>query len=271
VRPSLIDRTLTLGLILAVAAFVLIPLVILVLYSFSGQWNYPALVPTRLTFEWYGYVFTYERALQALWLSVRLAVITTLAALLVGVPAGYVLARHRFHGRSLLELLFLAKTAVPVIVVGVGTASLFIRLQLYDTFHGLVLAHLVGALPYMIWTSSAAFEGIEGELEQAAQDLGAGFWRTFIEIALPLALPGILAGSILVFLFSMDEFTITFLVSGIQYNTLPLSMYSTLQQGFIEPASATAVLLLLPSLLYLLIIVRFLRVSDLSAGLGKAG
>jgi ABC-type spermidine/putrescine transport system permease subunit II len=271
VQLSWTNRLLNLALICAVGSFVLVPLVILVLYSFSRQWNYPALVPTRLTLDWYAYVFEYERALEALWLSVRLAVVTTLAALMVGVPAGYVLARQRFRGRAMLELLFLAKTAVPVIVVGVGTAAMFIRLQLYDTFHGLVLAHLVGALPYMIWTSAAAFEGVAHELEQAAHDLGAGWWRTFAEIALPLALPGILAGSILVFLFSMDEFTITFLVSGIRYNTLPLSLYSTLQQGFIEPASATAVLLLIPSLLYLVIVVRFLRLSDLSAGFGRSG
>lgn len=267
-KQSLADRLFYTTLVGVIAGFVLIPMTILLLYSFSGQWNYPDLIPSRLTQEWYSYLFHYEQGLDSLILSIKLAVLTTLAAIILGVPAGYVLARYRFRGRTLLEMLFLAKTAVPVIVIGVGTASLFIRWQLYDTFYGILLAHLVGSLPFMVWTCSATFEGIDRSLEEAAQDLGAGFWRTFFEILSPMALSGVLAGSILVFLYSMDEFTITFLISGARYTTLPLRLYSTLQQGYIEPASASAVILLIPSVVYLLIVVKFLRLSDVSAGLG---
>ncbi|MEL6236275.1 MAG: ABC transporter permease subunit, partial [Pseudomonadota bacterium] len=133
---------------------------------------------------------------------------------------------------------------------------------LHDTLLGLLLAHTMGALPYMLWTASAAFEAVDRDLERAARDLGAGFWRTFIEVPLPIATPGLIAGAILVFLFSMDEFTITFLISGVSYTTMPVRLYATLQEGFLEPASAAALMMLAPSVVYLFICVRFMRPSD---------
>lgn len=267
-KQSLGERLFYTTLIVGLGFFVLIPVTILLLYSFTGQWNYPDLVPSRLTREWYSYLFKYTGGLSAIIQSTELAVSTTLATIVLGVPAGYVLARYRFRGRTLLKMLFLTKLAVPVIVVAVGTASLYIRFNLYDTFHGLLMAHVVGALPYMVWTCSATFEGIEPSLEEAAQDMGAGFWRTFFEILLPTALPGVLSGSILVFLYSMQEFPVTLLISGVKYTTMPLRLFENLHQGFIEPGSATAVILLIPSVIYLVIAVKFLRLNDLSSGLG---
>ncbi len=169
--------------------------------------------------EWYEYFFHYEGGLAALILSVEIACASTALALLLGVPAGYVLARHRFKGQTVLEMLFLAKNAVPVIVLGVGTASLFIALGLYDTFVGILLAHTVGGLPLMIWTCTAAFQGIGNEYEEAARDVGAGFTRV----------------------------------------------------GYIEPASASAVVLLMPSLIFLVLVGRFLRLSELGPSVHPAG
>jgi putative spermidine/putrescine transport system permease protein len=258
-----------LAVLVTLGSFVLVPVAILLLYSFSGQWNYPSLVPDRFTTEWYSYLFKYEQGLSSLFLSTHLAILSTFVTATIGVPVGYVLARYRFQGRTLMEMVFLAKNTVPVIVVGVGTASVFVRWGLYDTYAGILLAHVVGALPIMVWNSSAAFQSIDPALEEAARDAGAGFSRVFIEISLPLAKRGILAACILAFLASMDEFTITFLISGANYTTLPLRLYSTLQQGYIEPASASAMILLLPSVLFLIISMKYLDLSDVSAGVRK--
>ena len=269
-KQSLVDRLFYTSLVGGLALFVLIPVGILLTYSFTGQWNYPDLLPTRLTTRWYSYLFQYEGGLKALILSIQLAIATTVGTIVLGTPAGYVLARYRFRGRTALEMLLMAKTVVPSILIAVGLASLYFRWQLYDTFYGVLLAHLVGGIPFMVWTCSATFGGIGKSLEEAARDMGAGFWRTFFEILLPLALPGVMSGSILVFLYSMQEFPITLLISGLNITTMPLALYDTLQRGSIEPASASAVVLLLPSVVYLLIAVKFLRLSDISAGLGRA-
>jgi ABC-type spermidine/putrescine transport system permease subunit II len=267
----MLERILGIAATVLVASFVLLPILILGLYGFSERWTTPDILPSAFTLEWFRYLLTYENGLPSLLLSVEVALVTTALAVIAGVPAGYALARYDFPAKALIELLLLAKTAVPVIVVGVGMASLFVRLGLTDSFTGLVLAHLAGALPLVIWTAAAAFRNVDLRLEEAARDAGAGFMRIFIEIAVPLAGSGILAGAILAFLFSMDEFTITFLISGAEYSTLPLRLYSTLQQGYIEPASAAALMLLTPSLLFVALLMRFVRPAELGRGLGHGG
>jgi putative spermidine/putrescine transport system permease protein len=221
-----ISRLLLPVFLVLIGSLVLVPIVLLGLYSVSGQWNYPDLIPAAYTSKWYAYLFRYERGLDAIVLSTHLAIFATLVTAIIGVPFGYVLVRYRFSGRNAVELLLLAKNTVPVIVVGVGTASLFVRWGLYDTYLGILLAHFVGALPIMVWNSTAAFQGTDPSLQEAARDAGAAFWRAFFEIELPLAKRGILVGCILTFLASMDEFTITFLISGAKYTTLPLRLYS---------------------------------------------
>lgn len=269
-RPGWAESCRAIGVV-AIGAFVFVPMTILALYSVSAQWNAPYLLPTAYTFKWYAYLFRYEGGLSAVVQSTVVATVTTAVTLLVGLPAAYGLARQRFWGRRVFEFALLAKTAVPVILVGVGTASLFYAWGLHDTFLGLVGAHSVGALPLQVWTAAAAFQGVDEAQEEAARDLGASFVRRFVEIVLPQALPGIIASAILVFLFSMDEFTITFFVSGVAYATMPLRLYSALNSGYIEPAAASAMILLLPSILYLALVLRYFGSSELRGGLGSLG
>lgn len=258
------------GLIL-LGALVLGPTLILALYSISARWDMDTVFPAAVTLDWYAYIIEYESALPALGLSLRIAAVTCMVAVVIGAPAGYALARLPVPGRGMIELMFLAKTATPVIVVGVGTAVIFLRIGLTDTFIGIVAAHLVGALPLMIWTAAAAFRGIDPALEEAARDAGAGTIGTFLNVTLPLARPGLTAGGLLAFIYSLDEFAITFLISGVEYTTLPLRLYSTLQQGYVEPAAAASVLLIVPSIMLMALIMRVVRLTDLGASQGHAG
>jgi ABC-type spermidine/putrescine transport system permease subunit II len=250
--------------------FVFAPLLCLILYSVSEQWLGGTPLPSRFTLSWYDYLFRYENGLGALGQSLLIALTTTLLVIIVAIPAAYALARYRFWGRGFLESLFLAKTATPVIVIGVGTATLFYAWRLTDTFWGIVLAHSVGALPLAVRSATASFERIDRSQEEAARDLGARTLRRFISIVLPAATGGIIGGSVLAFLYSMDEFTVTFLISGVNYSTLPLRLYSALNQGYIEPAAAAAVILLIPSLLYLVLLIKLIG-TDRLAGEVSAG
>jgi ABC-type spermidine/putrescine transport system permease subunit II len=258
------------GLLLAgLAIFVLAPVLSLVLTSFSSQWLGGAPLPSRYTLRWYDYLFRYENGLAALGQSVRFALAAAGLTTLAGVPAAYALARYRFPGRDAIEALFLAKGATPVILIAVGTAALFYRWGLADTFLGVTLAHSVGALPLVLRGTTAAFEQLDPSQEHAARDLGASWLRRIVTIVLPQAVPGIAGAAALAFLFSMDEFTVTFLISGVRYSTLPLRLYSALSQGYIEPAAAAAVLLLIPSLLYLLALLRIFGPSLLTSAGGE--
>ncbi|MEL6245904.1 MAG: hypothetical protein AAFQ85_11200, partial [Pseudomonadota bacterium] len=133
-----IEPILRAGLIGMLAIAVATPILVLSLYAFSGQWNYPALVPQAYTLKWFDHAIRYENALGALGFSVVLACLTTILTALVGIPAGYALSRYRFRGRVLVELMFLAKTSVPVILLGVGLATVFFATGLHDTLLGLL-------------------------------------------------------------------------------------------------------------------------------------
>lgn len=266
--PSQLGRHLWL---LFVVGFVFFPLAVMITYSVADNWNYPRLLPAGLTTKWFAYVLRYEGGIASIIQSTEIAVVVTLAALVIGIPAGYALARYRFSGRTLVEMGLLSKTTVPVILLGVGTASLFLTWRLFDSFPGIVLAHLAGALPFQVWTAAAAFERVDLRQEEAARDLGASFARRLLEVAIPGALGGIIGGSILVFLYSMDEFTVTVLISGIHWTTMPLRLYDAIQQNYIEPGAAAAVILLLPSLVYLAVVARFFGAGGLRRGIANIG
>jgi len=254
---------------IGLAIFILLPIIVLALYSVSAEWNYPNILPQAYTLEWYEYLFKYEEGLSSLILSLEVAILSTLIAVSVSLPVGYILSRWRIKGRSILESLFLTRLVIPVIVIAVGCATIFMRIGLHDSFLGILLAHVANGLPFTIWTLEAAFESLDPDLEAAARTLGASPITTFFRITLPLAAPGIIAGSIFMFLYSLDEFTITFLISGVRYKTLPLRLYSVLEYGYIEPAAATSIILLIPSIIYLILVIRFMKPEVMQAGFGR--
>jgi len=140
---------------------------------------------------------------------------------------------------------------------------IFYRIGLAGTVPGVVLAHLIPSLVYAVWINTATFRSIPPEMEEAARIVGASPLKTFFRITLPLASPGILASSVFVFLYSLDEFTGTLFIGLPNVITLPLLLYSS--SGYsTQFASAVAIVLMIPSLLFMLILERFLRAEYLA-------
>jgi putative spermidine/putrescine transport system permease protein len=186
-------------------------------------------------------------------------VVVTALALLLAIPLGYALARLRFPGRGLVLLLFLLPQAFPQLPVFASATREFYRFGLAGTVGGVVLVHLVGALVFAVWTMTAVFRSIAPELEEAAYDLGASTTRAFVGVSLPLALPGVAASAVLVFLYSLDEFTGTLLVGSPFVTTLPVYMYTASVGYELQIASVTALVLMLPGAVLLLLLERFLK------------
>jgi ABC-type spermidine/putrescine transport system permease subunit II len=131
-----------------------------------------------------------------------------------------------------------------------------------------VLVHTTHGLVYAVWIATAAFAAVDSDLEEAARNIGAGALRTFWTITLPLAAPGLMASAIFVFLESLDEFTGTFFVGAPDVQTLPLLLYSASAGGNYQIASITALILLVPSIAFMLVVERFLR-ADVLANVGR--
>ena len=245
--------------ILAAAAFaVLGPLVSLGVWSLAERWTAPSPWPQRFGLKYWSRMLTAD-FLEPLRLGVVIAVVVTALALVLAIPLGYALARVAFPGRALVLLAFLMPQAFPQLPVFASATREFYRFGLAGTVTGVVLVHLVGALVFAVWTMTAVFRALAPQLEEAAWNLGASATRTFFTIALPLATPGVVASAVLVFLYSLDEFTGTLLVGAPFVTTLPVYMYTASQGYELQIASVTALVLMLPGAVLLLILERFLK------------
>ena len=254
------------GLGLAVFAFMLFgPLANLALWSVAERWYTPFKLPVTYGMRYWEVVFRPTGdAMSSLATSVSIACLTVAVALAVSVPAGYALARLRLPLRTLLMIMFLLPQAFPSVAIYINVARVFYSLGLTGTIPGVVLVHAAHGLVYSVWIAAAAFAAVDRDLELAARNIGASPLRTFFTITLPLAAPGIMASAIFVFLESLDEFTGTFFVGVPQVTTLPLLLYNASMGGNYQIASITALILLVPSVLFMIFIEKFLKADVLS-------
>jgi putative spermidine/putrescine transport system permease protein len=258
------------AVLLALVAFAIFgPLANLFLWAFAEKWYFPHKLPQEFGFSFWVRVFNPRgNALASLGTSVWIAILTVAISLAVAVPAGYALARLRLPWRGALLLLFLLPQAVPNLPIYVNIARVFYEIGLNGTIAGVVLVHAAHGLVLAVWIASAAFAAVDASLEEAARNIGASPWTCFRTVTLPLAAPGLMASAIFVFLESLDEFTGTYFVGVPDVTTLPLLMFNASMGGNYQIASITALLLLLPSIGFMLVVERFLK-SDVLAMVGR--
>jgi ABC-type spermidine/putrescine transport system permease subunit II len=258
------------AVLLALFAFAIFgPLANLVLWAFAEKWYFPSKLPSEFGFLFWQRVFNPRgNALASLGTSVWIAVLTVVVSLAVAIPAGYALARLRLPWRGAILFLFLLPQAVPNLPIYVNIARVFYEVGLNGTILGVVLVHAAHGLVLAVWIASAAFAAVDASLDEAARNLGASPWTCFRTITLPLAAPGLMASAIFVFLESLDEFTGTYFVGVPDVTTLPLLMFNASMGGNYQIASITALLLLVPSIGFMLVVERFLK-ADVLAMVGR--
>ena len=263
-------RMLVTAALLALFAFAIFgPLANLLLWAFAEKWYFPSKLPSEFGFAFWQRVFNPRgNALASLGTSVWIAVLTVVVSLAVAIPAGYALARLKLPWRGAILLLFLLPQAVPNLPIYVNIARVFYEVGLNGTVIGVVLVHAAHGLVLAVWIASAAFAAVDASLDEAARNLGASPWTCFRTITLPLAAPGLMASAIFVFLESLDEFTGTYFVGVPDVTTLPLLMFNASMGGNYQIASITALLLLLPSIAFMLVVERFLK-SNVLAMVGR--
>ncbi|MHA1571403.1 MAG: ABC transporter permease [Alphaproteobacteria bacterium] len=258
------------AVILGLFAFVIFgPLANMLLWAFTEVWYFPHKLPVEWGFDFWARVFKPRgNAMKSLGNSIIIAVFVVITCLVVSIPAGYGLARGRLPWRGLILVAFLLPQAFPSVAVHINIARIFYGMGLNGTFVGVILVHTVQGLVFSVWIATAAFSAIDKELEDAARNLGASALRTFFTVTLPMAMPGIMASAIFVFLQSLDEFTGTFFVGVPDVITMPLLLFTASMEGNYQIASITALILLVPSVFFMLIIERFLK-ADVLAKVGS--
>ncbi|MEO7762597.1 MAG: ABC transporter permease subunit [Casimicrobiaceae bacterium] len=260
-RSGRLAQTALRAVLLGLVAFIIFgPLLNLVLWAFAERWYFPNRLPSQFGFSFWTRVFDPRgNAMASLVTSVGIAISTVIVCLMFAVPAGLALGRLQLRWRGAIMLMFLLPSAFPNLPVYVNIARIFYELRLAGTVPGVVLVHAAHGLVLAVWISAAAFAAVDKSLEEAARNLGATAWWCFLTVTLPLAAPGIIAGAIFVFLESLDEFTGTFFVGVPDVITLPLLMFNASMGGNYQVASITALLLLVPSIGFMLLVERFLK------------
>ncbi len=248
----------------AAALFIIFgPLSSLFIWSVAEQWYWPNLFPNKFGFLYWGKVLQGEMV-GSLLLSFEIAVIVTAAVLILTVPLAYILVRWNIPAKVAIMVIFLLPQTFPQLPVFANTAVIMYRWDLAGTLTGVILIHMVTSLVYAVWTLVAVFKAIPLSMEEAAMNLSASRFKTFWSISLPLAMPGIFAASLLVFLQSLDEFTGTLMIGSPYVITLPVYMYNSAMGYELQVSSITGLLLMSPGLLILILMERYLKSEYLS-------
>lgn len=247
---------------LLVYAFLYLPLLIVVVYSFNDS---------RLNAEWVGFTWRwYELLLNdhdmlgAAANSLLIATISSLGATVLGTMAG--IAMHRYKMR-LLTFMVMAPVSMPEILLGVSLLLFFIQvLNLTLGLFSVILAHITFSIGFVAIVVRTSLAGLDASLFEAARDCGATPWATFHYITFPLILPAVIAGGLMAFTLSLDDFVITFLTAGVGVQTLPLRIYSMIKISVTPEVNAVSTLLML---LTLSLIVLASRIAPNVLGGGK--
>jgi multiple sugar transport system permease protein len=223
--------------------------------------------PYHPTLRMYRFLFTDSHFYTVLLNSVIVSLFTVMLSMLLGVPAAYVLGRYQIPGRKLLLLGIISVRMFPDIASVIPIVEFFIKLGLHQTYTGVILAHTLLALPYVIFIGIGAFESIPHELEQQAWVMGADRFQTFFKILFPLAIPGLVAAAIYTFLLSWDEFIFSYFLMFGRQEIFTLTLYLN-GIKYAEPQNllaAISVCLSVPVIIFSMMVQRYM-VAGISTG-----
>ncbi len=253
--------------VLVSVLIVLFPIYLIFMVSFAPGaalfGERPALVITDYTLQWWQSVIEGGELVPPLVKSLAVATATTLLAILIASPAAYVISRLAPGLRYTIVIGLLVTRMFPEFAIGISVATRFARFGLVDDYLGLILAHLIGSLPFITWILVGTFETIPRDIEEAAQIDGASRMGTLLRVVFPLAAPGIAVASLFVWLYSWNEFLYARLLTTNQ-NTLPLQVFKAIDRGVTQEMAAVAAILTLPILLVVYFLQRYLRPGALS-------
>jgi spermidine/putrescine transport system permease protein len=235
-----------------VIAYLFLPIVVMILFGFNdyrGRFNFTW---EGFTLRWYRSILDFPELTLALKNSLTIAAVSTLIATILGTLVALALTRHRFRGRSAMNLFIFLPMASPEVVLGAALLSLFVTLNLTRGMLTIVIAHIMFSISYVVVTVKARTSNLDVNLEDAAQDLGASPWITFWTVTFPLIFPGILAAGMLAAVLSIDDYVITSFNAG-GTSTLPLWIFGASRIGVPAQVNVMGTLIFMVGVVYVVI------------------
>jgi putative spermidine/putrescine transport system permease protein len=226
-------------LVITVAVFLLAPLAVVVIISFSAA-PFLQFPPPGFSLRWYDQLFSTPAWTNALWVSVQLMVPSSIVATVLGTAASYGLVRGRVPGATLITACLMLPIIVPGMITAAALFGIYRGLGLNGTLTGLIIGHTVLLIPYVVATVSSALRVQDVQLEQAAATLGAPPWATFRHVTLPLIMPAVMSALLIAMILSFDELIVSLFVSSARVRPVAVQMWSNLLGDFDPTIAAIA-------------------------------
>jgi putative spermidine/putrescine transport system permease protein len=245
-KPGLTITTIALLVIL----FLQLPVIVVVLAAFSTT-SYLTIPPQGLTLKWFAKVLCDPVYLDAIRISLTLAVSSTAISLVLGVAAAYALFKRMLPGTEALTSFLMAPLILPSVVIGVALLQYYSLIGWRGSFAALLLAHVIITVPYIVRSALASLAGVDMSVEEAARVLGANGFTAFRLVTLPLIKPGLVAGALFAFVTSMENVPVTIFVASAKQTTLPILIFSSVEMG-VDPSIAAVSTLLIVATVFVL-------------------
>lgn len=252
-------------LVALIYLFLLAPIIIVVIAAFNSG-EYLTFPPEGFSLRWFRSLLASEPFVDAFLFSVRLALIVTVLATVIGTAAAMYVTRYSRRFRSLVQLMMISPLPVPAILTGIALLIFFYATDIStNSFVNLIIGHTVITIPYVFLTVSTVLVGFDRSLEEAARSLGAGPWTTFRRVTLPILKGGIISGAVFAFIISFDQFPISLLLAGVGSTPLPLQLFDYLRFSFDPTAAAVSTVTILMTVTVVLITERLVGLDSLYA------
>jgi putative spermidine/putrescine transport system permease protein len=240
-----------------IAFYMILPILIVLPMSFSSA-EFLTFPPPGFSLKWFQRYFGDSSWTQPTYISFQIAIMTMVLSTILGTLAAMALVRSRFWGKAAANSLILAPMIIPVIVISIALYGFFAKIGLIGTRAGLVFAHTMVCVPFVVITVSASLKGFDETLEMAAMICGATRLKAFMKITFPIIRPGMISGALFAFIISFDEIVISMFLCGIETRTLPLKMWEGIRME-VSPVIAAVSTLLICLSAVLLIFLEIIR------------
>lgn len=253
---ALVD-TLFGGWTAVVLAFLYLPILFLVVYSFnSSRLN---ILWEGFTWRWYGELLNNRRLIAAFYNSLIIASVTTVLSVVLGTAGAWLLYRYRYRQRRAIRTLVYVPMVVPEIIMGISLLVFYRTVGLQLGYTTVIVAHTTFCFPFVLAAVQARLAGIDPALEEAALDLGATPWRAFVHVIVPYLMPAIAAGGLMAFALSMDEFIVTHFTSSAASATLPIRIFGMAKVGLNPMLNALTTVFLVAAIVLVILTEWFRR------------
>ncbi|MBP7321065.1 MAG: ABC transporter permease [Lachnospiraceae bacterium] len=233
-----------------VYAFLYLPIVVVVLFSFnSSKLNIQF---EGFTLEWYSKMFQNELLMNAFWNTIIVAAVSTFLSTTIGTLCAVGLNRFEFKLKKLVSTTLYIPIVIPELVFGIAMLILFSSIHMPMNLFTLIVSHVTFSLPFVVITVRSRLAGFDRSIEEAARDLGANEIHTFFRVTLPMIAPGVISGAMLALTLSLDDVVVSFFTSGPESQTLPLRILGMVKKGISPDVNALSTLMIVGTVSILL-------------------